>query len=343
MREPQRQVGPQGLVDRVHPEPDVGGDEAAARDEREQEAGHDHPLGPRPCTTTLGSSGGRPSMCSANSFSSETRATAPGSWATAADPSRRGEGGGVPITRCGAPGPSVPSVSSMSLMTTSAPSPSARRSWVTPLRGNPHRDEHQEAHPAEEDHQALGDRPGPAEGEAARVGLDPGLRDVGDDVALGLRGQRAVGEHRHGLGPGQHRRVDLGRGGRGQRRRVLAVGQRAARPGEAVALRAVGAEQLRADARCPPSGVHLLGGRNRGAAAQRGDVTGDVVDLPRGERHRLALVLRADFLGRHAAGGHLEVDRGRARADQAGSPARCPGPRGRGSSSSSPGTGPCRP
>ena len=65
-------------------------------------------------------------MCSANSFSSETRATAPGSSATAADRSRRGEGGGVPITRCGAPGPSVPSVpsvSSMSLMTTSAPSP----------------------------------------------------------------------------------------------------------------------------------------------------------------------------------------------------------------------------
>ena len=42
--------------------------------------------------------------------------------------------------------------------------------------------------PAEEDHQALGDGPGPAEREAAGVGLDPGLRDVGDDVALGLRG-----------------------------------------------------------------------------------------------------------------------------------------------------------
>ena len=226
-----------------------------------------------------------------------------------------------PVRRTRASVPSVPSVSSMSLMTTSPPlrPRRARRSWVTPLRGNPHRDEHQEAHPAEEDHQTLGDRPGPAEGEAARVGLDPGLRDVGDDVALGLRGQRAVGEHRHGLGPGQHRRVDLARGGLGQRGRVLAVGQRAARPGEAVALRAVGAEQLRADAGVPLRGVHLLGGRNRGAAAQRGDVTGDVLDLPRGERHRLAVVLRADFLGRHAAGGHLEVDRGRARADQAGS------------------------
>ena len=48
--------------------------------------------------------------------------------ATGADPSRRGEGGGVPITRCGAagtPAPSAPSVSSMSLMAASAPSPSA--------------------------------------------------------------------------------------------------------------------------------------------------------------------------------------------------------------------------
>src|SRR4029077_12383932 len=60
-----------------------------------------------------------------------------------------------------------------------------RRFWITPLHGNPHRVEYEEAHPAEEDLQALGDRPGPAEREAARVGLDPGLRDVGDDVALG--------------------------------------------------------------------------------------------------------------------------------------------------------------
>src|SRR5207248_159214 len=115
------------------------------------------------------------------------------------------------------------------------------------------------------------------------------------------------------------RRIDLGGGGPGQRRRVLAVGQRAARPGEAVALRAVGAEQFLADAGVPFTGVYLLGGRDRGPAAQRVDVAGDVLDLPRAERHRPALVLRADFLGRHAAGGHLEVDRGRARSDQAGS------------------------
>src|SRR5207253_5136026 len=101
-------------------------------------------------------------------------------------------------------------------------------------------------------------------------------------------------------------------------RRVLAVGQRAGRPGEAVALRAVGAEQFLADAGVSLPGVYLLGGRDRGAAAQQGDVAGDVLVLLRGERHRPALVLGAVFLGRHAASRHLEVDRGRARADQAG-------------------------
>ena len=276
-----------------------------------------------PCTITRGSSGGRPSICSWNSVSSETRAgpSSLPSWATAGGPeqARRGRGSADhPVRRSRDPS----TLGALGLFhvahATSAPSPSAPSVLVTPLRGDPHRDEHQEAQPAEEDHQALGDRPGPAEREAARVGLDPGLRDVGDDVALGLRGHRAVGEHRHGLGPGQHRRVDLGRRGLGQRRRVLAVGQRAARPGEAVALRAVGAEQLLAERGVSLPGVNLLGGRDRGAAAERGDVAGDVVDLPPGERHRLALVLRADFLGRHAAGRHLEVDRGRARADQAG-------------------------
>src|SRR4029077_21029162 len=79
------------------------------------------------------------------------------------------------------------------------------------------------------------------------------------------------------------------------------------------------AEQLISDAGVSLPGVNLLGGRNRGAAAQGVDVAGDVLDLPPGERHRPALVLGPDFLGRHAAGGHLEVDRGRARADQAGS------------------------
>ena len=128
-RDAQGQVGPQGLVDRVDAEADIGGDEAAAGEEREREAGRDHPLGPLAVHDHLrvvrrqaddvrladdfllvGGHGAVGSRCSA----------------TAVDPSRRGEGGGVPITRCGAAGtpePSVPSVSSMSLMIASTPSP----------------------------------------------------------------------------------------------------------------------------------------------------------------------------------------------------------------------------
>ena len=263
----QRQVGPQGLVDRVHPEADVGGDEAAAGDEREREAGRDHPLGPlgRARSPSGRPAGGR--RCAPRRPSSSATAAAASrvlGHRRRPEQARRGRGSADhPVRRSRAR--RCPSVSSMSLMTTSAPSPSAPSVWITPLRGNPQRDDHQEAQAAEEDHQALGDRPGPAEREAARVGLDPGLRDVGDDVALGLRGQRAVGEHRHGLGPGQHRRVDLRRGGLGQRRRVLAVGQRAARPGEAVALRAVGAEQLRAE-----RGVRSLGGSPARRSGSRG-------------------------------------------------------------------------
>ena len=56
---------------------------------------------------TLGSSGGRPTICAAPSASATSPAPSPPS-ATTVDPSRRGEGGGVPITRCGAAGPSVP-------------------------------------------------------------------------------------------------------------------------------------------------------------------------------------------------------------------------------------------
>ena len=184
-----------------------------------------------PCTTTLGSSGGRPTTCGRRR-PRRRRPRRPRRLGVGlghrgrSEQARRGRGSADhPVRRNRGLG-------ALGLFHVahdcfcSVPMP--RRSWITPPRGNPQRDENQEAQAAEEDDQALGDRPGPAEGEAARVGLDPGLRDVGDDVALGLRGDRAVGEHRHGLGPGQHGLVDLGRRGRGERRRVLAVGQRAA-------------------------------------------------------------------------------------------------------------------
>ena len=103
--------------------------------------------------------------------------------------------------------------------------------------------------------------------------------DVGDDVPLLGGRDRPVAEDRHGLGAGQHRLVDLGGRRRVQRRRDLAVGQRAARAGEAVALGAVRAEQLRAERRVGAGRRDLLRRRDRRAAAERGDVGGDVVDL----------------------------------------------------------------
>ena len=58
--------------------------------------------------------------------------------------------------------------------------------------------------------------------------------------------QLPVGELRHVLRSGEHRVVDLLLGGRLQRRRELAGGQRAALTGEVVAGRAVEPEQLAA-------------------------------------------------------------------------------------------------
>ena len=63
------------------------------------------------------------SLCSPRPVSSLTSLPWPSS-ATSAEPSRRGVGGGVPMTRRGATGPSETSVSSMSLMAAAAPSPS---------------------------------------------------------------------------------------------------------------------------------------------------------------------------------------------------------------------------
>src|SRR5580692_74425 len=60
------------------------------------------------------------------------------------------------------------------------------------LRSNPERRQDQEQQEAEERHQALGHRPDPAQAEAARVGLGPDLRHVGDDVPLLLRRDRQV-------------------------------------------------------------------------------------------------------------------------------------------------------
>ena len=70
--------------------------------------------------------------------------------------------------------------------------------------------------------------------------------DVGDDRLLLVGRQLVVVEHRHALGPGQHRGVDLLRGRVVEAGRGLAGRQRRALAGRAVAGRAVEPEQLAA-------------------------------------------------------------------------------------------------
>ena len=186
------------------------------------------------------------------------------------------------------------------------------------LRSDPECHQHHEQQQAEEGHQALGHRPDPAQAEPAGVGLRPDAGDVGDDVPLLLRRDREVVEHRHGLGPGQHGLVDLGRRRGGQRRRELAVGQGTAGADEVVAGGAVGHEQLLAEADVRAGGADLRRGRDRRAAAQRLDVGGDRMGLRRGQVRGLADVLRAVLGSGHPAGADLEVD-GRARRRRSGS------------------------
>ena len=124
-REAQSQVGAQGLVDRVHPEADVGGDEAAAGDERERKAGRDHPLGPlavrdhrwvvrREAVDVLLAFGIR-DLARVAMFGHRCRA----------EQARRGRwSADHPVRRNRNPRALGPSVSSMSLMFTTAPSPS---------------------------------------------------------------------------------------------------------------------------------------------------------------------------------------------------------------------------
>src|SRR6266487_3820118 len=94
-------------------------------------------------------------------------------------------GGGVPITRCG-----PASVSSgESLGRPLWPLVSLMCFGLPVLRCDPHCGQHHEEQQAEEYHQALGDRADPAQAESSRVRLRSLLDDVGDDVALVLRGE----------------------------------------------------------------------------------------------------------------------------------------------------------
>ena len=199
--------------------------------------------------------------------------------------------------------------------------------------------------------------PRPPRAKPPESGWSSSVVEVGDDVALLLGRQVAVGEDRHVLRAGEHGLVDvLGGSTPRERRGVPAARQRAAGAGEVVAGRAVGAEELaaaddglvalRVGSRCC---TRLVGDRRAGA--ERGDVRRQRGDLLLGVDGLLARGLGAGLGQRHPAGADLEVDGGGTDADQrravAGCRRRCRRPRrsGRGRTRSRRGTarGPARP
>ena len=102
------------------------------------------------------------------------------------------------------------------------------------------------AHAEEPRDESLGHGPGSPDRHAARVLGMTQVLDVRGDV-VHLRVVEHVGaEHRHLPGPGAHGCAHLQRLGMRQRRRGIAIAQRATRAGRAVAGRAVGPEQLTA-------------------------------------------------------------------------------------------------
>ena len=156
-----------------------------------------------------------------------------------------------------------------------------------------------------------------AEAEAAVLGLLTQRVEVGDDVALLLRREVAVGEGVHLAGAGQHRLVDVLGLGVAQVGGVAAVRHRTALAGEVVAGGAVGQEDL------ATAGDRLLAlllrqagqavvGRvgDRGAGPEARDVRRQGRDLLVVVGHRLGGVLGARLGRRHPAGADLEVDRG---------------------------------
>src|SRR5215210_1379197 len=92
--------------------------------------------------------------------------------------------------------------------------------------------------------QTLGNRPEVTQRGATGVRLRLQRLQVGDHVALVLRGDVLVVEHRHGLRAGEHGLVDVLRRGVLERGRVLAAGQGTTGAGEVVAHRAVDPEDV---------------------------------------------------------------------------------------------------
>src|SRR5674536_174173 len=122
-------------------------------------------------------------------------------------------------------------------------------------------------------------------------------------------------EDGHVLWPGSNGLGNLDRRGRSQPRRVLAVGQRAARAGEVVAGGAVGAKQVAAKLEVTIGKIHL---GNLRTWSERGDVGSHLVDLRAVVLGLLAIGLRPGPSQRHAAAADLEVHGRGADTDQAG-------------------------
>ena len=167
---------------------------------------------------------------------------------------------------------------------------------------------------------------------AARVAVSPLQRlDVGDDRLLLLRGELVVAEDRHVLRAGQHRGVDLsGRSPASSDGAYLPEDSAPPRPAKSWQD-----EQLSRNS-SPPRGRVVAAQRQSSSAGISGPPPSDWMYAPMlaapAVGRRACGVLRSDWASwpgqRHPAGADLELDRGRADADQARArgparPARC--------------------
>ena len=102
--------------------------------------------------------------------------------------------------------------------------------WRASLRCQPDRDHDERPDAGDPGPQALGDRTESAQRQSHRGSGGADVLEVGDDVALVLRGDTCVGEHRHLLRAGDHRLERCGAADAVQRGRHRAVGQRTTAP-----------------------------------------------------------------------------------------------------------------
>ena len=176
--------------------------------------------------------------------------------------------------------------------------------------------------PTSQREQALAHRAEAAEAEAAVVGLVLQRLEVGDDVALLLRREVAVGEGRHLLRAGEHRLVDVLRvdaSGRARSRRAASRRRCLRSCGRRCSWSGRSGHRGRRPPRAPrPTGRPGCSPTRRGSPG-RGRGTRRTPPAPRSPpRRRPApwLGLRARLRHRHPAGADLEVDRGGADTDQ---------------------------